>query len=89
MRDYKHLKKYNINCLVVVNITRANGRTEEIEYPYIDKTSALRDIPNHYWFVIHKAKANGGDITESCLADDHAWVSNTFGDHIEFKVYEL
>ena len=59
MRDYKHLKKYNINCLVVVNITRANGRTEEIEYPYIDKTSALRDIPNHYWFVIHKAKANG------------------------------
>lgn len=55
--EYERLQtfeKYNINCLVVVNMTRANGRTEEIEYPYIDKISALIGLPNHYWFVIHK-----------------------------------
>ena len=89
MKDYKHLKKYNINSVLVVSATRGNGRREEFEYPFVDKHSALNDIPSQYWFLIHKLKINGVDITESCLADDHAWLNTNCGDHIEIKAYEL
>ena len=37
---------------------------------------------------LHKVKVNGGEITESCLADDHAWLSTDWGDHLELSVIE-
>lgn len=88
MSKYSYLKKYNINYCLIVNVTRADGRTEEIEYPYIDKQSALDAIPSEYWFLVHKTRANDGDVTDSCLADDHAWLNTDFGDHLEISVIE-
>lgn len=89
MGKYSYLKKYNINYCVIVNVTRADGRTEEIEYPFVDKKSALEGIASNYWFCVHKTRINGGEITESCLADDHAWLSTDFGDHLEISFIEV
>ena len=58
-------------------------------FTYDNKTFALAALALHYSRLVDLIKKFGWKITESCLADDHAWLSTNYNDHMEISVREM
>ena len=74
---------------VVEDYEFGNGQTDMRVFPYDNKTFALATLTHHYSRLVNLIEKFGWEITESCLADDHAWLSTNYDDHMKISVREM